>query len=158
MPPPVPEAVFHIPAAAVRKHRLLLLASARTWFAVFPSAWAISLIFLPWRLKIFASFILSSSIFGAAPLTCDFRKTLLKDVPPFLLSRNLQFYSGVFLQFNTGADNSGMGHYHGHEGFIEMSKMKPVFKQSWLVIPLSPPYGKFLDRIYNLVKKLKWLN
>jgi hypothetical protein len=119
MPPPVPEAVFHIPAAAVRKHRLLLLASARTWFAVFPSAWAISLIFLPWRLKIFASFILSSSIFGAAPLTCDFRKTLLKDVPPFLLSRNLQ---------------------------------------SWLVIPLSPPYGKFLDRIYNLVKKLKWLN
>jgi hypothetical protein len=39
-----------------------------------------------------------------------------------------------------------------------MSKMKPVFKQSWLVIPLSPPYGKFLDRIYNLVKKLKWLN
>jgi coniferyl-aldehyde dehydrogenase len=57
-----------------------------------------------------------------------------------------------------GVGNSGMGHYHGHEGFIEMSKMKPVFKQSWLVIPLSPPYGKFLDRIYNLVKKLKWLN
>ncbi|MDN0073624.1 coniferyl aldehyde dehydrogenase [Crenobacter sp. SG2303] len=42
-----------------------------------------------------------------------------------------------------GVGPSGMGHYHGHEGFVTFSKMKPVFRQPrlngmWMV---RPPYG-----------------
>jgi aldehyde dehydrogenase (NAD+)/coniferyl-aldehyde dehydrogenase len=42
-----------------------------------------------------------------------------------------------------GVGPSGMGHYHGYEGFVTFSKMKPVFRQPrlngmWLV---RPPYG-----------------
>ncbi|NIB38435.1 coniferyl aldehyde dehydrogenase [Pseudomaricurvus alkylphenolicus] len=46
-----------------------------------------------------------------------------------------------------GIGNSGMGHYHGPEGFREMSKMRPVFKQ-WRYpggALLQPPYGKAFD-------------
>ncbi len=57
-----------------------------------------------------------------------------------------------------GVGNSGMGHYHGHEGFVELSKMKPVFKQSRFALAIAPPYGKTFDRIYNLITKLKWLS
>jgi coniferyl-aldehyde dehydrogenase len=57
-----------------------------------------------------------------------------------------------------GVGNSGMGQYHGYEGFLEMSKLRPVFIQSRFAVPLAPPYGKFIDRIYNLVKNQKWLS
>lgn len=56
-----------------------------------------------------------------------------------------------------GIGNSGMGHYHAHEGFLELSKMRPVFKQfSHPSIPLLyPPYGKVFDTLYKLMIKLK---
>jgi coniferyl-aldehyde dehydrogenase len=57
-----------------------------------------------------------------------------------------------------GIGNSGMGQYHGYEGFVEMSKMKPVFIQASFAVPLAPPYGKFIEMIYNLIKKQKWLS
>jgi len=46
-----------------------------------------------------------------------------------------------------GVGGSGMGHYHGREGFETFSKMRPVFHQA----PVSalkfigPPYGRFAE-------------
>ncbi len=52
-----------------------------------------------------------------------------------------------------GIGNSGMGHYHGFEGFLELSKMRPIFTQSR--IPgnalLTPPYGKLFNFLYKLM-------
>ena len=41
-----------------------------------------------------------------------------------------------------GVGESGMGHYHGYEGFVTFSKLRPVFKQGPLrtVDYLQPPY------------------
>jgi coniferyl-aldehyde dehydrogenase len=46
-----------------------------------------------------------------------------------------------------GVGPSGMGHYHGREGFEAMSKMKPVFHQARVngTFLLRPPYGPMLD-------------
>jgi acyl-CoA reductase-like NAD-dependent aldehyde dehydrogenase len=43
-----------------------------------------------------------------------------------------------------GVGPSGMGHYHGREGFATFSKMKPVFYQSRIngMGLFKPPYGK----------------
>ncbi len=57
-----------------------------------------------------------------------------------------------------GIGNSGLGCYHGYEGFVELSKMKPVFRQSRFAIAIAPPYGKTVDRIYGMVKKFHWIN
>ncbi len=57
-----------------------------------------------------------------------------------------------------GIGNSGMGHYHGYEGFVEFSKLRPVFKQARKTLAITPPYDSTFDRIYNLTKKMKWLN
>ena len=48
-----------------------------------------------------------------------------------------------------GIGDSGMGHYHGHEGFQTFSKLRPVFHQARLstLKLLMPPYGKFADRV-----------
>jgi coniferyl-aldehyde dehydrogenase len=48
-----------------------------------------------------------------------------------------------------GVGASGMGHYHGHEGFETFSKLRPVFYQArWSSLKfLWPPYGRFADRI-----------
>jgi coniferyl-aldehyde dehydrogenase len=48
-----------------------------------------------------------------------------------------------------GVGESGMGHYHGREGFETFSKLRPVFHQArWSgVTLLSPPYGKLADRM-----------
>ncbi|OIQ72947.1 coniferyl aldehyde dehydrogenase [mine drainage metagenome] len=48
-----------------------------------------------------------------------------------------------------GVGDSGMGHYHGHEGFETFSKMRPVFYQArWSSLKfLMPPYGKLADRV-----------
>jgi coniferyl-aldehyde dehydrogenase len=56
-----------------------------------------------------------------------------------------------------GIGNSGMGHYHSREGFVELSKMRPIFKQSSHPSSplLYPPYGKVFDTIYKLMIKLK---
>jgi coniferyl-aldehyde dehydrogenase len=47
-----------------------------------------------------------------------------------------------------GVGESGMGHYHGYEGFVTFSKMRPVFYQArWSAIKLLwPPYGKFATK------------
>ena len=56
-----------------------------------------------------------------------------------------------------GIGASGMGHYHGHEGFVEFSKMRPIFSQfRFSALPLLyPPYGKVFRTIYGLMIKLK---
>jgi coniferyl-aldehyde dehydrogenase len=56
-----------------------------------------------------------------------------------------------------GVGPSGMGHYHGYEGFITFSKLRPVYYQPGFSALqfLRPPYGKFADRVYNLLVKLK---
>jgi coniferyl-aldehyde dehydrogenase len=48
-----------------------------------------------------------------------------------------------------GIGDSGMGHYHGHEGFQTFSKLRPVFYQARFssLKFLWPPYGKFADRV-----------
>lgn len=48
-----------------------------------------------------------------------------------------------------GVGESGMGHYHGREGFNTFSKLRPVFQQArWSSLPLlMPPYGKVADRL-----------
>jgi coniferyl-aldehyde dehydrogenase len=58
-----------------------------------------------------------------------------------------------------GVGNSGMGHYHGREGFLECSKLRPVFKQAPFPAStlLTPPYGRLFDRIYRLMVKFPWL-
>ena len=59
-----------------------------------------------------------------------------------------------------GTGNSGMGHYHGMEGFLEFSKLRPVFHQAPLssTAALTPPYGTLAARIYQAIKKFPWLS
>lgn len=54
-----------------------------------------------------------------------------------------------------GVGGSGMGHYHGYEGFVTFSKLRPVFHQArWSAASLlAPPYGKTFDRIINFLMK-----
>ncbi|HEY2517224.1 MAG TPA: coniferyl aldehyde dehydrogenase [Polyangiaceae bacterium] len=55
-----------------------------------------------------------------------------------------------------GVGPSGMGHYHGQEGFETFSKKKPIFRQSRIsgAALLRPPFGKALDVLLNLLIKL----
>jgi coniferyl-aldehyde dehydrogenase len=48
-----------------------------------------------------------------------------------------------------GVGPSGMGHYHGKEGFETFSKLRPVFHQARFSTLkfLMPPYGKFAERV-----------
>ena len=52
-----------------------------------------------------------------------------------------------------GVGDSGMGHYHGHEGFETFSKMRPVFYQARFssLRFMWPPYGKFADRVLGFL-------
>jgi len=54
-----------------------------------------------------------------------------------------------------GVGESGMGHYHGHEGFITFSKLRPVFYQAPFsaVKFLWPPYGKFATRYLDFLTR-----
>lgn len=56
-----------------------------------------------------------------------------------------------------GVGPSGMGHYHGREGFETFSKLRPVFYQPRFspMQFLRPPYGKFATRMYSLLVKMK---
>lgn len=56
-----------------------------------------------------------------------------------------------------GVGPSGMGHYHGYEGFVSFSKLRPVFYQAKrnAMSLLAPPYGKLADRMLNFMMKLK---
>ena len=48
-----------------------------------------------------------------------------------------------------GVGASGMGYYHGREGFDTFSKLRPVFYQARFstLTFIMPPYGKFADRV-----------
>ena len=48
-----------------------------------------------------------------------------------------------------GVGASGMGHYHGKEGFETFSKLRPVFYQARFSTLkfMMPPYGKFAERV-----------
>jgi acyl-CoA reductase-like NAD-dependent aldehyde dehydrogenase len=52
-----------------------------------------------------------------------------------------------------GVGPSGMGHYHGKEGFDSFTKKKPVFRQSRINTRglLQPPYGKTADRLIKIL-------
>lgn len=56
-----------------------------------------------------------------------------------------------------GVGASGMGHYHGYEGFATFSKLRPVFYQTGFsaLKLLAPPYGKLANRVLNLILKRK---
>ena len=56
-----------------------------------------------------------------------------------------------------GVGGSGMGHYHGYEGFLACSKLRPVFYQAntTTMSLLAPPYGKFADRVYAFLTWMK---
>jgi acyl-CoA reductase-like NAD-dependent aldehyde dehydrogenase len=52
-----------------------------------------------------------------------------------------------------GVGASGMGHYHGRDGFLAFSKQKGVFRQArWNAMALfKPPYGKTFERLVNFL-------
>lgn len=52
-----------------------------------------------------------------------------------------------------GVGPSGMGHYHGYEGFVTFSKMMPVLYQSRLAgaVLTQPPHGKVVQLLLNLM-------
>lgn len=56
-----------------------------------------------------------------------------------------------------GIGNSGMGHYHGKEGFLEFSKLRPVFKQARRsgILMLAPPYGPRFEKLIGLMIKFR---
>lgn len=56
-----------------------------------------------------------------------------------------------------GVGESGMGHYHGYEGFQTFSKLRPVFYQGPLdpIKLMMPPYGKLADKMMMLMLRLK---
>ncbi len=56
-----------------------------------------------------------------------------------------------------GVGASGMGQYHGHEGFVEFSKMRPVFTNPRVsLLPLFyPPYTGRQNRLIDML--LKWM-
>jgi coniferyl-aldehyde dehydrogenase len=56
-----------------------------------------------------------------------------------------------------GTGNSGMGHYHGYEGFTAFSKMRPVFYQGPIraLDTFMPPYQGFSTRVLNLMLWMK---
>jgi coniferyl-aldehyde dehydrogenase len=54
-----------------------------------------------------------------------------------------------------GVGASGMGHYHGQEGFLTFSKLRPVFYQARVsgMRLLWPPFGTLADRVLNFLTK-----
>jgi coniferyl-aldehyde dehydrogenase len=56
-----------------------------------------------------------------------------------------------------GVGASGMGHYHGFDGFVEFSKMRPVFTSPKFdgTSMFHPPYTKKHGRLVDLLLKFK---
>jgi len=56
-----------------------------------------------------------------------------------------------------GVGASGMGQYHGFEGFVTFSKLRPVFYQAGFSALkfLSPPYGKLANKMLSVILKRK---
>ena len=56
-----------------------------------------------------------------------------------------------------GSGNSGMGHYHGLEGFLTFSKLRPVFRQGPLraLGLLMPPYAGRASKLLDMLMRMK---
>jgi coniferyl-aldehyde dehydrogenase len=56
-----------------------------------------------------------------------------------------------------GIGNSGMGHYHGYEGFQTFSKMRPVLYQGPIraINMMLPPYGAKVEKMLNMMIRMK---
>jgi len=57
-----------------------------------------------------------------------------------------------------GVGPSGMGHYHGREGFETFSKLRPVFEEGWISAVqtfMQPPYTRYSRRILDLMVWMK---
>ena len=56
-----------------------------------------------------------------------------------------------------GVGNSGMGHYHGYEGFTTFSKMRPILYQGPIrsINFLAAPYGPTARKILNMMIRMK---
>jgi coniferyl-aldehyde dehydrogenase len=57
-----------------------------------------------------------------------------------------------------GVGASGMGHYHGNEGFLTFSKLRPIFRQgrvSSIQAFLQPPYGKGAKNVLDWMVRLR---
>jgi coniferyl-aldehyde dehydrogenase len=54
-----------------------------------------------------------------------------------------------------GVGESGMGHYHGHDGFVTFSKMRPIFYQARHTSTrfMWPPYGQLVDRYLKFLTR-----
>lgn len=54
-----------------------------------------------------------------------------------------------------GVGPSGMGHYHGHAGFVTFSKQKPVLYQARFsgMKFMQPPYGKLADFVVKFLTR-----
>jgi hypothetical protein len=54
-----------------------------------------------------------------------------------------------------GVGPSGMGRYHGHDGFLAMSQLKPVFRQARLssMALFKPPYRDLADRLVKFLTR-----
>lgn len=54
-----------------------------------------------------------------------------------------------------GVGASGMGHYHGIDGFLTFSKLRPVFYQAPVsgLRLLGPPFGALADRVLNFLTR-----
>jgi coniferyl-aldehyde dehydrogenase len=54
-----------------------------------------------------------------------------------------------------GVGASGMGHYHGREGFLNFSKLRPVFYQARLngMRVFWPPFGVLADKILDFLTR-----
>lgn len=54
-----------------------------------------------------------------------------------------------------GVGASGMGHYHGHAGFLTFSKAMPVMRQARLngMGLFDPPYSKLIQRLLDFLTK-----
>ena len=56
-----------------------------------------------------------------------------------------------------GVGASGMGHYHGFDGFLELSKLRSVFTQPKVsaLETFYPPYTKMHTRLFDLLLRFK---
>ncbi|MEM9315106.1 MAG: coniferyl-aldehyde dehydrogenase, partial [Pseudomonadota bacterium] len=57
-----------------------------------------------------------------------------------------------------GIGPSGMGHYHGREGFLAFSKAKGVIRKGRIDTAafVAPPWGKPMFRLLMWVQKLRF--
>ncbi|ABD67810.1 aldehyde dehydrogenase [Rhodoferax ferrireducens T118] len=87
-------------------------------------------------------------------------KPLVEHLLRHVISGGVSVNDGLFhvgqhdLPFG-GVGDSGMGHYHGHDGFVTFSKMRPVFYQAPFsaIKFLWPPYGKFATRYLDFLTR-----